>query len=68
MIGKYICPPEIFDAIRASQASHPDGELRLIDGFIELKKSQNLWAVEIQGERYDTGRPEGLIAAANAFI
>lgn len=67
VIGKYVCPPGIFDAIRASQASH-GGELRLIDGFIELKKTENVWALEIEGERFDTGQPAGLIAAANAFI
>lgn len=67
IIGKYVCPPGIFDAIRKGQSSH-GGELRLIDGLIELKKTENVWAVEVEGERYDTGQPAGLLAAANAFI
>jgi len=66
IIGKYICPPEIFDAIESG--SHgSDGELRLIDGFIKLSESQKIWAYSIEGERYDTGKPEGLIAANLAF-
>lgn len=67
VIGKYVCPPGIFDAIRRGGTSH-GGEMRLIDGLIELKKTENVWAVEVEGERYDTGQPAGLIAAANAFI
>lgn len=67
VIGKYVCPPEIFEAIRKGAASHA-GELRLIDGLIELKKSQNLWAYHVEGERFDTGKAEGLIAANNAFL
>lgn len=67
IIGKYVCPPEIFEAIRSAPPG-PDGELRLIDGFLRLKKKQKIWAVKVKGERFDTGRPEGLIAAANAFL
>lgn len=67
VIGKYVCPPEIFAAIRSAPHGK-DGELRLIDGFIKLKEAQKIWAVEIQGERFDTGRPEGLIAANQAYL
>ena len=67
IIGKYICPPEIFDALKNSKASKDD-EIRLIDGFIKLKESQKIWAVEMEGHRFDTGNPEGLVAAAKAFL
>jgi len=67
IIGKYICPPEIFDALRASNPSK-DGEIRLIDGFMELKKTQKIWAYAIKGERFDTGKASGLIAANNAYL
>src|SRR5690606_12867890 len=67
VIGKYICPPEIFQAIEKAGFSH-GGEKRLIDGLIELSKTQNIWAYEIQGERFDTGQPAGLIAAGQAFL
>jgi UTP--glucose-1-phosphate uridylyltransferase len=67
VIGKYVCPPEIFGALKKAPAGK-DGEIRLIDGLIELKKHQKIWAVEIEGERFDTGNPEGLAAASNAFL
>lgn len=67
IIGKYVCPPEIFEAIRQGKAGN-DGELRLIDGLNKLRESQNVWAYPIQGERFDTGKAEGLIAANNAFL
>lgn len=67
VIGKYVCPPEIFEAIRQGQAS-ADGELRLIDGLNKLRELQNVWAYPIEGERFDTGKAEGLIAANNAFL
>ncbi len=67
VIGKYVCPPSIFKAIKEGTASQ-GGELRLIDGFIKLKDQEGLWAYHIEGERFDTGKAEGLIAANNAFI
>jgi len=67
IIGKYVCTPEIFSALKKAPAGK-DGEIRLIDGFNELKKTQKIYAVEIMGERFDTGRPEGLVAASKAFL
>lgn len=67
VIGKYICPPTIFEAIRLGSASK-GGELRLIDGFIKLSESEVIWAYHIEGDRYDTGKAEGLIAASNAYL
>jgi len=67
IIGKYVCPPEIFKALKKAPKGK-DGEIRLIDGFIELHKTQKIWAVEIEGERFDTGNPEGLAAAIRAYL
>ena len=67
VIGKYVCPPEIFTALKSATPGK-DGEIRLIDGLIELDKSQKIWAYEIEGERFDTGKPEGLVNAGNAFL
>lgn len=67
IIGKYICTPEIFNALRSAKKSD-DGEVRLLDGLKRLKDQQKIWAVEIQGERFDTGHPEGLTAASKAYL
>lgn len=62
IIGKYICTPEIFDAIEKSRPSK-DGEVRLIDGFLELIKSQQIYGYVLEGKRYDTGHTLGFIKA-----
>lgn len=67
IIGKYVCPPAVFDAIRRSTPGK-DGELRLIDGFSEMLKTEPVQAYIVEGERFDTGHPAGLVAANNAFL
>lgn len=66
VIGKYVCPPAIFEAIRQGAASK-GGELRLIDGLIKLSETEDIWAYHIEGIRFDTGKAAGLIAANNAY-
>lgn len=66
VIGKYVCPSTIFEAIRQGSASK-GGELRLIDGLIKLSEKEGIWAYHIEGERFDTGKASGLIAANNAY-
>jgi len=62
IIGKYVVTPEIIAALEKAKPSH-GGEIRLIDGFMQLMKSQDLYGYEIQGKRYDTGNKLGLITA-----
>ncbi|MBU1953927.1 UTP--glucose-1-phosphate uridylyltransferase GalU [Patescibacteria group bacterium] len=66
IIGKYIVTPEIIAALESSTASH-GGEIRLIDGLIELQKTQKVYGYEIEGKRYDTGNKLGLITATIDF-
>lgn len=68
IIGKYVCPPSIFQALHESKSHTADGELRLIDGFIRLKEKETLHALRIEGKRFDTGHPEGLLEANKAFF
>lgn len=63
IIGKYIATPEVIEALEKSSAGHQDGEIRLIDGLIELQKTQKVYGYEIEGKRYDTGNKFGLITA-----
>lgn len=66
IIGKYIVTPEIIKALENSKSSH-GGEIRLIDGFRELRKKQAIYGYEIEGKRYDTGNKLGLITATIDF-
>lgn len=67
IIGKYVLTPEIIPALLKANASHPDGELRLIDGLRELGVSQQLYGYEVEGRHYDTGDKLGLIKATIDF-
>ncbi len=66
IIGKYVVTPEIIAALEKAHPSH-GGEIRLIDGFMELIKKQKLYGYEILGKRYDTGNKLGLITATVDF-
>lgn len=62
IIGKYVCTPEIFESLEQATPSK-DGEIRLIDGFNELIKTQQIYGYELEGKRYDTGNTLGFIQA-----
>ena len=65
IIGKYICTPDVLHALEHAEAKE---ELRLIDGFRTLlSEGQTLYALEVEGTRYDTGTPLGLLEANIAF-
>ncbi|MEI7511571.1 MAG: UTP--glucose-1-phosphate uridylyltransferase [Candidatus Peregrinibacteria bacterium] len=63
VIGKYVCTPEVWDALKKAKKS-VNGETRLIDGFAEiLAEGGPLYAAELKGSRFDTGNPKGLFFA-----
>lgn len=67
IIGKYICTPEIFNFLEKAEPSIK-GEIKLIDGFRSmLAAGRDLYALEIEGTRYDTGNKWGLLQASIAF-
>jgi UTP--glucose-1-phosphate uridylyltransferase len=66
IIGKYVVTPEIFAALEKARPSH-GGEIRLIDGFMQLTKKQHLYGLELEGKRYDAGNKLGLITATIDF-
>lgn len=68
IIGKYICTPEVLTALAHSESSQTDGEIRLIDGLRTLlSEGQAIFALEVEGTRYDTGTPWGLLEVNMAF-
>ena len=59
----YVLEPEIFDAL-AKQKPGKDGEIWLTDAIAELaREGAPVWAVELQGHRYDTGDKIGYVTA-----
>ena len=68
IIGKYICTPDVLTALTQRSSSHPDGEIRLIDGFRALLEDGHpIHALEITSRRFDTGNQWGLLEANVAF-
>ncbi len=66
IVGRYILMPEIFDAIDKTKPGK-GGEIQLTDAIKLLLKTQPVYACESQGTRYDTGNPDGWLAANNAW-
>ena len=62
IVGRYILMPEIFDAIAATKPGK-GGEIQLTDAIKLLLKTKPVYACEFNGTRYDTGNPEGWLAA-----
>lgn len=62
IVGRYVLTPEIFNTI----AITPPGagnEIQLTDALQILLKTQQIYAYELEGIRYDTGSPLGWLKA-----
>ncbi len=59
----YVLEPEIFDVLERAKPSR-NGEIWLTDAVSELaREGAPVWAVELQGTRYDTGDKLGYVKA-----
>ena len=63
--GRYILPPEIFDAIEATQYDK-SGVLQLTDAVAKLIGKLPVWGVRFEGERFDCGGLSGYVRATIA--
>jgi UTP--glucose-1-phosphate uridylyltransferase len=62
-VGRYVCTSEIWPLLEKTPVS-PSGEMFLTDTLqMALDQGQPLFACEYEGERFDTGRPIGLLKA-----
>jgi UTP--glucose-1-phosphate uridylyltransferase len=66
VIGRYVLPPEIFPILRKTQPGK-NGEIQLTDALRELSKKSPMYALEIQGQRYDAGDKLGFLIATVEF-
>ena len=58
VIGRYLIPRTTIDLLPAIGEGH-GGEIRLIDALIEQLNDIPIFGYECEGQRIDTGRPEG---------
>ena len=66
VIGRYVLPPEIFPILRKTQPGK-NGEIQLTDALRVLAKKSPMYALEIQGQRYDAGDKLGFLIATVEF-
>jgi UTP--glucose-1-phosphate uridylyltransferase len=66
VIGRYVLPPEIFPILRKTKPGK-GGEIQLTDALKELAKKVPMYALEIQGQRYDAGNKLGFLIATVEF-
>ena len=63
--GRYLLPPEIFEAIEATSPDR-NGALQLTDAIARLIGQLPVWGFRFQGERFDCGGLSGLVRATIA--
>ncbi|MEV0646743.1 UTP--glucose-1-phosphate uridylyltransferase [Phytomonospora sp. NPDC050363] len=63
LIGRYVLPPTIFDAIRETKPGRGN-EIQLTDAMVRLLEAGTpVHGVVFRGTRYDTGEPAGYLQA-----
>ena len=63
IVGRYVLTPDIFPAL-AKTAPGRNEEIQLTDGLALLLGHQPIYAYRFEGDRFDTGRPLGLLQAS----
>lgn len=65
IVGRYVFSHHIFNAIEQTPPA-PNGEVQLTDAMVYLARNgHKVLAYKLKGTRFDTGRPEGWLAANN---
>lgn len=59
IVGKYIVPRSTIAELEKVESGHHDKEIRLIDALKAQMKKIAIYGYEFEGERFDTGTPEG---------
>jgi len=62
-VGRYLVTPDVFAALAAEQQMHQGGEFYLTSAFHRLAQEGKLSGCVYQGERLDTGEPQGYYQA-----
>lgn len=66
LLGKNLCTAGVFDALRIATPGK-GGELRLVDAFLLLLKTEKIFGKKLSGDRFDVGNPDGLLQASLHF-
>ncbi|WP_455244277.1 UTP--glucose-1-phosphate uridylyltransferase GalU [Petrachloros mirabilis] len=66
VIGRYVLPPDIFPILRKTKPGK-NGEIQLTDALKELAARNPMYALEVNGNRYDAGDKLGFLIATVEF-
>ncbi|MBG9785026.1 UTP--glucose-1-phosphate uridylyltransferase GalU [Shouchella lehensis] len=66
IMGRYILTPEIFQFLE-KQETGASGEIQLTDAIQALNDSQNVYAYDFKGSRYDVGEKLGFVLTQIEF-
>jgi UTP--glucose-1-phosphate uridylyltransferase len=66
VIGRYVLDPRVFARLAETKPGK-GGEIQLTDGLRALLADEPIYAVEIEGERYDAGDKLGFLKATVSF-
>jgi len=65
VVGRYVLTPAIFPILeRTPPDPNAGGEIQLTDGIARLLGEEPVFAYRYEGERFDVGRPLGLLKAS----
>jgi UTP--glucose-1-phosphate uridylyltransferase len=67
-IGRYLITPQIFDVLADERRAHAGGEFYLTSAFHRVAGVGHLSGCVYEGERLDTGEPQGYYQALVRFI
>ncbi len=62
-VGRFVLTPEVFQALDETPPGR-EGEIWLMDALDRLARREPVYAYQYRGERFDTGRPIGLLKAS----
>jgi UTP--glucose-1-phosphate uridylyltransferase len=62
ILGRYVLTPEIFEVLENTPKGK-GGEIQLTDGILGLSKTQEIYAYDFEGVRYDAGNKLGYLKA-----
>jgi UTP--glucose-1-phosphate uridylyltransferase len=65
VVGRYVLTPAIFPLLASTPPdAKAGGEIQLTDGIARLLGEESVFACRYEGERFDVGRPLGLLKAS----
>lgn len=66
VLGRYVITPAIFDCLEKTPKG-AGGEIQLTDALVMLAESEDMYAYDFEGRRYDIGNKQGFLQATVDF-